>query len=176
MTGPATLSEGEALELLLTLAPWTLGGGVFVLSVLLPFAVRPLLTRWGVIDVPPNASSTPDRSCAAWASPWRSPWWSRTRGRWSSALSPWTASIALVVLAMMVASAALGWAKSRGVPIAVHLGVEALIGALGTAALIVALGVPAWWWPVVVATVAYINIANFMDGIDEASPACTAQR
>ena len=25
VTGPATLSEGEALELLLTLAPWTLG-------------------------------------------------------------------------------------------------------------------------------------------------------
>lgn len=42
-----------------------------------------------------------------------------------------------------------------------------MIGALGTGALIVSLGIAVWWWPVgVIATVAYINIANFMDGIN----------
>ena len=83
-------------------------------------------------------------------------------------LIPVDRSLALSVLAMTAASAALGWAEDyRGVSIGVRLGMQALVGALGTAAMIVALGIPAWWWPVgVLATVAYVNIANFMDGIN----------
>jgi len=167
VTGPAALSDGDALRMILGLAPWTLGLA-FALSAVLPFAVRPLLTRWGVVDIPSDRSSHSRPVLRGMGLAVALALILSYGAALVTGLIPVDRSIALVVLAMTVGSAALGWAEDyRGVSIGVRLGVQALIGALGTAALIVALGIPAWWWPVgVAATVAYINIANFMDGIN----------
>lgn len=165
--GPGAIPQSDRLEHLLALALW-LGGGAFVMSVLLPFVVKPLLTRWGVIDIPSDRSSH-DRPII--------------RGMGLAVAVAMVAlytlalalgvvevdrSVSLIVLAMIVASATLGWLEDyRGVSVGTRLGVQLLIGALGTGALILTLGIAAWWWPVgVVATVAYVNIANFMDGIN----------
>lgn len=165
--GPGAIPQADALEHLLTLALW-LGGGAFLISVLLPFVIKPLLARWGVIDIPSDRSSH-DRPVI------------RGMGlavavaivvMYTLALLLGVVrvdrSVSLIVLAMIVASAALGWLEDyRGVSVGTRLGVQLLIGALGTGALIVSLGIAVWWWPVgVIATVAYINIANFMDGIN----------
>lgn len=165
--GPGAIPEAEMLEELLTLALW-LGGGAFLISVLLPFVIKPLLARWGVIDIPSDRSSH-DRPVI------------RGMGlavaeaigvMYTLALALGVVevdrSVSLIVLVMMVASAALGWLEDyRGASVGTRLGVQLLIGALGTGALIVSLGIAVWWWPVgVIATVAYINIANFMDGIN----------
>ncbi|WP_243635599.1 MraY family glycosyltransferase [Kocuria tytonicola] len=165
--GPASRTDGEALSTLLHLAPWTLLLA-FVLSAVLPFAVRPWLTRWGVVDIPTERSSHSRPVLRGMGLAVALSLLATYAAALLLGLIPVDRSIALVVLAMMAGSAGLGWAEDyRGISIGVRLAVQALIGALGTAALVVALGIPAWWWPVgVAATVAYINIANFMDGIN----------
>lgn len=164
---PAVIPDAGNLENLLSLSLW-LGGGAFLGSVLLPFVIKPLLARWGVIDIPSDRSSH-ERPVL--------------RGMGLAvavAISTMYAvalltgmvrvdrSVALVVLAMTIAAAVLGWVEDySGTSVGTRLGVQALIGALGTGGLILALGIAVWWWPVgVIATVAYINIANFMDGIN----------
>ena len=54
--GPGAIPQAETLRELTTLALW-LGGGALLLSVLLPFVIKPLLQRWGVIDIPSDRSS-----------------------------------------------------------------------------------------------------------------------
>ncbi|RKQ37169.1 glycosyltransferase family 4 protein [Kocuria tytonis] len=156
--------------MLLHLAPWTLGLAL-VLSAVLPFAVKPWLTRWGIIDIPSDRSSHSRPVLRGMGLAVAIALVVTYAGALLTGLIPVDRSIALAVLAMTAAAAALGWAEDyRGVSIGVRLAVQGLIGALGTAALIVTLGIPAWWWPVgVAATVAYINIANFMDGINGVS-------
>ena len=167
VTGLAALSSGQAVSVLLQLAPWTLLLAL-LLSALLPFAVKPWLTRWGVIDIPSDRSSHSRPVLRGMGLAVALALVLTYGTALLLGLIPVDRSIALVVLAMMAGSAALGWAEDyRGVSIGVRLATQALIGALGTAALIAALGIPAWWWPVgVVATVVYINVANFMDGIN----------
>ena len=165
--GPGAIPQADTLEHLLTLALW-LGGGALLISVLLPFVIKPLLARWGVIDIPSDRSSH-DRPVI------------RGMGlavavaivvMYTLALILGVVevdrSVALIVLAMIVASAALGWMEDyRGASVGTRLGVQMLIGAVGTGAMIISLGIAVWWWPVgVIAAVAYINIANFMDGIN----------
>lgn len=167
VNGPGSTSAAQTLERFFGVAAW-LGGGAFLISVLLPFVIKPLLSRWGVIDIPSDRSSH-----------------SRPVIR-GMGLAPAAAvavtytlalllgivevdrSVALVVLAMTVSAAVLGWIEDyRGVSVGTRLGVQLLTGAVGTGALIAALGIAVWWWPVgVIATVAYINVANFMDGIN----------
>ncbi|MDO4918582.1 glycosyltransferase family 4 protein [Kocuria sp.] len=167
VTGPAALSDGQALRQVLHLAPWTLVLS-FVLSLVLPFVVKPWLTRWGIIDIPSDRSSHSRPVLRGMGLAVALSLLLSYGLALLSGLIPVDRSIALVVLAMMAGSAALGWAEDyRGVSIGLRLAVQALLGALGTGALITVLGIPAWWWPVgVVATVAYVNIANFMDGIN----------
>lgn len=165
--GPGAIPQAETLQELGTLALW-LGGGALLLSILLPFVIKPLLARLGVIDIPSDRSSH-DRPvirgmglAAAIA----------IAVMYSMAMLTGVVevdrSVALIVLAMTVAGAALGWFEDyRGASVGARLGGQVLIGALGTGAMIFALGIAVWWWPVgVIATVAYINIANFMDGIN----------
>ena len=167
MADPATVTDAEALEFLLHPAPLALGLS-FALSLVLPFVVKPWLTRWGIIDIPSDRSSHSKPVLRGMGLAVAISLAVTCALALCVGLIPVDRSIALVVLAMIVASAALGWAEDyRGVSISMRLGAQAAIGALGTGAMIFALGVPAWWWPVgVVATVAYINIANFMDGIN----------
>lgn len=164
---PGAVPDAAGMQRLLDTAPWV-GGGALVLSLILPFVLKPLLARWGIIDIPSERSS---HSRPVLRGMGLGVALALVIGYGLALLSGTIdvdRSVALTVLAMTVASAALGWAEDyRGVAVGTRLAVQVLIGAVGTGALITALGIAAWWWPVgVVATVAYINIANFMDGIN----------
>ncbi|OMH37138.1 UDP-phosphate glycosyltransferase [Tersicoccus sp. Bi-70] len=141
---------------------------VLVLSGALPALLRPLLLRGGVIDVP-NARSSHARPVV--------------RGM---GLSAWAAVVVGMVLALVTgtvrvdrgvtvivlliasAAAALGWVEDfRGVSVRFRATAQLLIGAVGTTAIALAFGQTGWWIPAgALAIAVYINVANFMDGIN----------
>ncbi|WP_237223181.1 MraY family glycosyltransferase [Rothia nasimurium] len=157
------MTTSELLALLLV--PTVVG---LVAGLLLPFAVRPLLHRWNLVDIPTARSSH------------SSPVF-RGMGL-ATALAAVLAylvalidgqiftdrSIALFVLFGMVASGALGWLEDyRGVSIKVRFGAQLLIGAIVTLGMTLMLGTSIFWIPLgVFAIAAYINVVNFMDGIN----------
>lgn len=164
---PGAAPDPEELRRLGELA-LTVGAPALVLSLLLPFAVKPLLTRWGVVDVP-NERSSHRRTVV------------RGMGlavavavvlAYGSALLTGAIevdrSVALVVLAVTVLSAALGWAEDyRGVSVRIRLAAQLGLGLVATTVLVAVLGTSAWWLPVgTLAIAAYVNMANFMDGIN----------
>ncbi|MCM3686791.1 glycosyltransferase family 4 protein [Kocuria rosea] len=146
----------------------TVGAPALVLSLLLPFVLKPLLERWGVVDIP-NERSSHHRTVI------------RGMGLAVAAavlvgdgLALLTGtirvdrSVALVVLAVAALSAALGWAEDyRGVSVRGRLAAQLGLGLAATAVLVTVLGTSVWWLPVgALAIAAYINMANFMDGIN----------
>ena len=157
------MTTSELLALLLVPATVALVAGL-----LLPFAVRPLLHRWNLVDIPTARSSH------------SSPVF-RGMGL-ATALAAVLAylvalidgqiftdrSIALFVLFGMVASGALGWMEDyRGVSIKVRFAAQLLIGAIVTLGITLMLGTSIFWVPLgVFAIAAYINVVNFMDGIN----------
>lgn len=157
------MTTSELLALLLV--PTVVG---LVAGLLLPFAVRPLLHRWNLVDIPTARSSH------------SSPVF-RGMGL-ATALAAVLAylvalidgqiftdrSIALFVLFGMAASGALGWLEDyRGVSIKVRFGAQLLIGAIVTLGMTLMLGTSIFWIPLgVFAIAAYINVVNFMDGIN----------
>ncbi|WP_237242039.1 MraY family glycosyltransferase [Rothia nasimurium] len=157
------MTTSELLALLLVPTVVALVAGL-----LLPFAVRPLLHRWNLVDIPTARSSH------------SSPVF-RGMGL-ATALAAVLAylvalidgqiftdrSIALFVLFGMVASGALGWLEDyRGVSIKVRFGAQLLIGAIVTLGMTLMLGTSIFWIPLgVFAIAAYINVVNFMDGIN----------
>ena len=156
-----TTSELLALLLVPTLV-------ALVAGLLLPFAVRPLLQRWNLVDIPTARSSH------------SSPVF-RGMGL-ATALAAVLAylvtlidgqiftdrSIALFVLFGMVASGALGWMEDYcGVSIKVRFAAQLLIGAIVTLGMTLMLGTSIFWVPLgIFAIAAYINVVNFMDGIN----------
>ncbi|ROZ63015.1 glycosyltransferase family 4 protein [Kocuria soli] len=162
----ATPTPEELRHLLMLVA--TFGVAAFVLSVLLPFLVKPLLTRWGVVDIP-NERSSHTRTVI------------RGMGlavaiavvvvQLAGVLTGTVAtdrSIALTVLAGTAACAALGWTEDfKGVSVRVRLLAQVLIGGGCAAVLVWAIGTtPLWWIVCTVAVVVYVNVANFMDGVN----------
>lgn len=157
------MTTSELLALLLVPTAVALVAGL-----LLPFAVRPLLQRWNLVDIPTARSSH------------SSPVF-RGMGL-ATALAAVLAylvalidgqiftdrSIALFVLFGMVASGALGWMEDyRGVSIKVRFAAQLLIGAIVTLGMTLMLGTSIFWVPLgVFAIAAYINVVNFMDGIN----------
>lgn len=157
------MTTSELLALLLVPATVALVAGL-----LLPFAVRPLLHRWNLVDIPTARSSH------------SSPVF-RGMGL-ATALAAVLAylvalidgqiftdrSIALFVLFGMVASGALGWMEDyRGVSIKVRFAAQLLIGVIVTLGITLMLGTSIFWVPLgVFAIAAYINVVNFMDGIN----------
>lgn len=157
------MTTSELLALLLV--PTVVG---LVAGLLLPFAVRPLLHRWNLVDIPTARSSH------------SSPVF-RGMGL-ATALAAVLAylvalidgqiftdrSISLFVLFGMVASGALGWMEDyRGVSIKVRFAAQLLIGAIVTLGMTLMLGTSIFWVPLgVFAIAAYINVVNFMDGIN----------
>ncbi|KNC18826.1 UDP-phosphate glycosyltransferase [Arthrobacter sp. RIT-PI-e] len=139
------------------------------LSLALPAVVKPLLRRWGVLDIPNDRSS---HSVTV------------VRGMGVAValaivialvLSLVTGLVAVdrslvVIIGCMVGAAAvLGWIEDfRGVSIKVRAGVQLLIGALGTATLATTIEDSSYWWiPIgAVAVATYVNAANFLDGIN----------
>ena len=137
-------------------------------SLLLPLAVKPWLVRMGVVDVPSARSSHAKATirgmgvAAALA----------TGAGYLTAvlLGAVTVdrSVFAVVLCIIVACAVVGWIEDlRGMSIRGRAAAQLGIGAAGSAVLIVLTGQSFWWLPLAaVAIAAYVNIANFMDGVN----------
>jgi UDP-N-acetylmuramyl pentapeptide phosphotransferase/UDP-N-acetylglucosamine-1-phosphate transferase len=143
-------------------------GAAFAVSAVLPFVVKPFLGRLGVLDVPNDRSSHTTVVIRGMGIAVAG---GITAGLVLALLTGLVAvdrSLLLIILAMLGAAAVLGWIEDlRGVSILSRAGLQLLIGALGTAALAAAIGQSYWWVPVgAVAVAAYINAANFMDGIN----------
>lgn len=143
-------------------------GVALVLSGVLPFALKPLLTRLGVLDIPNERSSHT-------AVVIRGVGITVTVGiaaglvlSLATGLVAVDRSLILIILAMLSAAALLGWIEDyRGVSIQVRALLQLTIGAVGTAALAWTIGQSFWWVPVgALAVAAYVNAANFMDGIN----------
>lgn len=143
-------------------------GVTFLASLLLPFLVIPLLRRLGVLDVP-NERSSHTRVVI--------------RGVGVTVAIGVLAGLVLALLTGLVAvdrsvvailiviiglSALLGWIEDwRGVSVRARAGSQLVIGLAGTAALAWTMEQSWWWVPVGgLAIAAYINVANFMDGIN----------
>jgi UDP-N-acetylmuramyl pentapeptide phosphotransferase/UDP-N-acetylglucosamine-1-phosphate transferase len=139
-----------------------------VLGLLLPFAVRPLLHRWNLVDLPTARSS---HSEPAFRGMGLATAIAVAATYFVSLLLGLIAvdrSVALVVLAGAVLAGILGWFEDlRGVGILKRFSVQLLIGIAVTVALTFILNTAIWWIPVgVFAIAAYINVANFMDGVN----------
>lgn len=143
-------------------------GVAFLASLLLPFLVIPLLRRLGVLDVP-NERSSHTRVVI--------------RGVGVTVAIGVLVGLVLALLTGLVAvdrsvvailiviiglSALLGWIEDwRGVSVRARAGSQLVIGLAGTAALAWTMEQSWWWVPVGgLAIAAYINVANFMDGIN----------
>lgn len=150
---PANLTVALVVTLLL--------GGVA------PAFMPRLLARWGVIDVPNERSSH--------AAP-------AFRGVGLATAVALVAGLAVLlagndgtprailvaVIAVSAAVATLGWLEDiRGLPVMTRASLQVLIGLAGSAGVVVATGAPWWLVPLLaIAIAAYVNVANFMDGVN----------
>ncbi|MGV0111205.1 MraY family glycosyltransferase [Arthrobacter sp. CP30] len=140
-----------------------------VLSLLLPFAVRPLLRRLGVIDIPNTRSSHSTVVLRGMGLAVSLAILVALALSLATGLVAVDRSLILVILMLVAAASALGWIEDfRGLSVRVRLATQLLIGAVGTAALATTIDDSSYWWiPVgAVAVATYINAANFMDGIN----------
>ena len=147
---------------------WIVIGTSLILSASLPVGLKPLLLKLGVLDVP-NERSSHNKvvirgigiTVAAGI----------VVGLALSVLTglvPVDRSIVAIVVAILSSAALLGWIEDyRGLSIAFRAAIQVAIGAVGTAALAWTTGQSYWWVPVgALAVAAYVNAANFMDGIN----------
>ncbi|MGW9404661.1 MraY family glycosyltransferase [Arthrobacter sp. NPDC055585] len=140
----------------------------FLASLLLPFAFIPLLRRLGVVDVPNERSShtkTVIRGVGATIAA------GVLLGLGTSLGTGYVAvdrSLVLLLMGVIASASLLGWVEDfRGLSVKVRFGLQLVIGAAGTTALAAALGQSFWWVPVGTLVIAgYINVANFMDGVN----------
>lgn len=140
----------------------------FLASLLLPFAFIPLLRRLGVVDVPNERSSHTKvviRGVGATIGA------GVLLGLAAALVTGYVAvdrSLVLLLIGISSSAALLGWVEDfRGLSVQVRFGLQLAIGAAGTTALAAALGQSFWWVPVGTLVIAgYINVANFMDGVN----------
>lgn len=166
-TDPGAWPTAEELQSLLHLG-LIFGSAALVLSLAMPLVVKPVLRRLGVVDIP-NERSSHTRTVI--------------RGMGLAVAAAVVVvqllalllgavevdrSIALVVLLGTALAAGLGWCEDiRGLSVRWRLAGQLLIGLVCAGALTLILGTGIWWWPVcAIAVVAYINVANFMDGLN----------
>ena len=148
----------------------------FVLGALLPFAVRPILHRYDMVDVPNERSShtapTYRGMGLATAAATFVAFVAATLFGWTYR-SPESLQLAVTIAVAILCALALGWLEDiRGVSIVRRAGLQLVIGVLvsvsfatvqGTNILLLILGA--------IFIAGYINVANFMDGINGISGA-----
>ena len=139
----------------------------FLVSLAAPLIFWPLLHRLGVVDVP-NERSSHSRPTVRGVG--LAPLVGILIGYGILLTSEGTGSreLLFVLLAVPVAAGVLGLVEdTRGLAVRMRAGAQLLLG-LGGAAAIIALADASWWLlPVfAIAIAGYINVANFMDGVD----------
>ena len=148
----------------------------FILGALLPFAVRPILHRYNMVDVPNERSShtapTYRGMGLATAAATLLAFVVATLFGWTYR-SPESLQLAVTIAVAILCALALGWLEDiRGVSIVRRAGLQLVIGVLvsvsfatvqGTNVLLLVLGA--------IFIAGYINVANFMDGINGISGA-----
>lgn len=140
----------------------------FCLGLTLPLAVRPLLHRWNLVDIPTHRSSHTEPTFRGMGLATALAASAAFVLALLTGLIPTDRSVALAVLGGMVLSGTLGWLEDfRGVSIKIRFLSQLLIGLLVTVTLTASLNTSIWWIPVgVFAVAAYINVVNFMDGVN----------
>ena len=139
------------------------------LSLALPFVVKPLLKRWGVVDIPNSRSSHSTVVIRGMGMAVAIAILVALAVSLAIGLVAVDRSLVLVVIGMVAAAATLGWIEDlRGLSVRVRAAAQLLIGALGTIVLATTIEDSSYWWVPVgaVAVATYINAANFMDGIN----------
>lgn len=140
----------------------------------LPYMLGPVLYRLGVVDIPNSRSS---HSVPVVRGTGIAPLSAFVIGLGFVLISrqPWLIenSILLIIILASMGAALLGWIEDfRGLRVTLRAGVQIAIGTMTTITLCTLVGA-SWGWIAVgaVAVAAYINVANFMDGIDGMSAA-----
>ena len=144
---------------------------VLITSLGAPLLFKPLLHRLGVVDIPNNRSS---HSWPVIRGMGLAPLFATVIGYsilFVGARDQWAPALLITVVSVSVSAAFLGLIEDlRGVRVAVRGGIQLAIGFAGAAAVVVLTGAPLWLVPLSAVGVAgYINVANFMDGIDAIS-------
>lgn len=149
-------------------ADWIAVGAAAVTGLLSPYFLLPLLRKWSVVDAP-SARSSHDRVTV------------RGAGLTSllavglglgiamintSSTLEWQLLLTIVITA--AAAAALGFAEDvTGIPVAARLVGQVLVGVGAALALTTITGASYWWVVLITPAIAgYINVANFMDGLN----------
>lgn len=138
------------------------------LGLLLPVAVRPLLVRLGVVDVPSERSSHAAPTIRGMGLATAVAVVLACLLGWAlDTARDWVPTACFVLLGMLGAGL-MGWVEDwRGLPVRVRLLGQLGLGAVVTSGLALGAGASAWWIPVgAFAVAAYVNIANFMDGLN----------
>ncbi|TFC93271.1 glycosyltransferase family 4 protein [Cryobacterium breve] len=140
---------------------------VLILALGAPVLVKPLLVRLKVLDISNERSS---HTGSAIRGAGLGPLLSITVGFALLAAFGETPepALLLIILAVALSSGTLGWLEDlRGVPILLRAGLQLVIGVAGASMVVIASG--GWWWTVPVFAIwvaGYINVANFMDGVN----------
>lgn len=159
------MTTGAIFDLSVLLVPAIVS---FLLGLLLPFAVRPLLHRWNLVDIPTARSS---HTSPVFRGMGLATALAALAGYLIALMSGLISSdriVALAILGGMVCSGLLGWMEDlRGVSIRVRFLVQLLIGSAVSIAITLSLQTPVWWIPLGIFAIAtYINVVNFMDGVN----------
>ena len=139
----------------------------FGVSVLAPFIFRPLLYRWGVVDIPSARSSHVATTLRAGGLGPLIGWMSGIG--LSATLVPSDVRPLCIVGVTAVLLALLGFVDDLvGLPAMPRLAIQVLLGTAVVAAVSISTGVSTWWVVLssAVLIVGYVNAANFMDGIN----------
>lgn len=139
-----------------------------VLGLALPLAILPFLRWLGIVDVPGHRSSHTVPTVRGMGLATALAALLSLGVSAVMALVDVDRSVMTTVVVGMICSAVLGWIEDyRGLPVRSRAGLQLLIGLAITSALTFVLGTPAWWIPVgMLAIAGYINVANFMDGLN----------
>lgn len=147
---------------------WVAVIGALVVSLSAPFAVKPLLLHFGVIDVP-NARSSHDRPAIRGAG--IAPLLAFVVGYGILLIGSRDSVVSeflLVIAGVAIAAGLLGTVEDIfGVRVIFRASLQLAIGFVGSVVVLGIVNSP--WWSVLVfglVVAAYINVANFMDGID----------
>ncbi len=153
----------------MTTTVWALLGATGIVGLLSPFALRPVLHRLGVLDVPNFRSSHARPTLrGGGVAPLIA---LLTGGLPASVLLHQSGSDYAPLVAIVTVGAVMGLVglmeDLRGLPVAIRAGSQLLAGTVLASAFAAALQ-PAWFWVPVAAVgfAAYVNFANFMDGVN----------